>query len=174
MAFNPVASPQEISLPNSRETPAVDETKIIAAILCARTLLPEDVASDPVGKIVDLYERIASADPRPRSEAAEAGAVRVRVKVAGGAPPKDQAGPDRIGDGRENDREDLGERALQRRPLNSREETDSLAEGEGFEPSVPRKRDRTSGANVRSSERESAPKHKSDGIRLPILSTHLH
>jgi hypothetical protein len=42
-------------------------------------------------------------------------------------------------------------------------ETDWLAEGEGFEPSVPRKRDRTSGANVRSSE-----------SRLPILSTHLH
>jgi hypothetical protein len=32
---NPVASPQEISLPNSRETPAVDETKIIAALLRA-------------------------------------------------------------------------------------------------------------------------------------------
>jgi hypothetical protein len=51
---------------------------------------------------------------------------------------------------------------------------DSPAEGEGFEPSVSRKRDRTSGANVRSSERESALKHKSDGIRLPILPTHLH
>ena len=59
MAFNPVASPQEVSLPNSRETPAVDETKIIAAILCARTLLPEDVASDPVGKIVDQTSGIA-------------------------------------------------------------------------------------------------------------------
>jgi hypothetical protein len=35
MAFNPVASPQEISLPNSRETPAVDETKIITARLRA-------------------------------------------------------------------------------------------------------------------------------------------
>jgi hypothetical protein len=80
-------------LPNSRETPAVDETKIIAAILCARTLLPEDVASDPVGKIVDLYERIASADPRPRSEAAEAGAVRVRVKVAGRRPRRTRPAP---------------------------------------------------------------------------------
>jgi hypothetical protein len=32
----------------------------------------------------------------------------------------------------------------------------------------PVKSDRTGDANVRSSERESAPKHKSDGIRLPI------
>jgi hypothetical protein len=48
------------SLLNSRETPAVDETKIIAAILCARTIFPEEVASDPIGKTVDLYERSGS------------------------------------------------------------------------------------------------------------------
>jgi ATP-dependent Clp protease ATP-binding subunit ClpA len=44
--------------PNSREMPTIDETKIIAAILCSRTILPEDVASDPIGKTVDFYERI--------------------------------------------------------------------------------------------------------------------
>src|SRR5262249_29517819 len=41
-----------------RETPAVEETKIIAAILCTRTVLLEDTAGDPVKNIVDLYERI--------------------------------------------------------------------------------------------------------------------
>ena len=34
-------------MPNTRETPAVDETKLIAAILCARMILPHDVAADP-------------------------------------------------------------------------------------------------------------------------------
>lgn len=41
-----------------KEAPALDETKIIAAILCARAISPENVAGDPIGKIVDLYERI--------------------------------------------------------------------------------------------------------------------
>jgi ATP-dependent Clp protease ATP-binding subunit ClpA len=45
-------------MPNTRETPAVDETKLIAAILCARMILPDDVAADPVATTVDLYERI--------------------------------------------------------------------------------------------------------------------
>ena len=36
----------------------MDETKLIAAILCAQTILLEDVASDPIGKTVDFYERI--------------------------------------------------------------------------------------------------------------------
>jgi ATP-dependent Clp protease ATP-binding subunit ClpA len=39
-------------------TPTVDETKIIAAILCGQTIVGEDLAIDPVRKIVDLYERI--------------------------------------------------------------------------------------------------------------------
>jgi hypothetical protein len=43
---------------NSRETPAIDETKIIAAILCSRMILPDDVAADPIATTVDLYERI--------------------------------------------------------------------------------------------------------------------
>ena len=43
-------------IPNTRET--VDETKLIAAILCARMILPNDVAADPVANTVDLYERI--------------------------------------------------------------------------------------------------------------------
>jgi ATP-dependent Clp protease ATP-binding subunit ClpA len=43
----------------SRATPLIiDETKIIAAILCARMILPEDVSGDPIGTTVDLYERI--------------------------------------------------------------------------------------------------------------------
>ena len=42
----------------SRQPPAVDETKLIAAILCARMILPEDTAADPIGTTVDLYERI--------------------------------------------------------------------------------------------------------------------
>jgi len=36
----------------------MDETKIIAAILCAQTIVPEDVARDPIGKTVDFYERL--------------------------------------------------------------------------------------------------------------------
>ena len=36
----------------------MDETKLIAAILCAQTILLEDVASDPVVKTVDFYERV--------------------------------------------------------------------------------------------------------------------
>jgi len=36
----------------------MDETKIIAAILCAQTIILEDVASDPVAKTVDFYERV--------------------------------------------------------------------------------------------------------------------
>jgi hypothetical protein len=39
-------------------TPTVDETKIIAAILCGQAIVGEDLAIDPVRKIVDLYERI--------------------------------------------------------------------------------------------------------------------
>jgi ATP-dependent Clp protease ATP-binding subunit ClpA len=42
----------------SKETRAIGETKIIAAILCARSMLSEDMSIDPVRKIVDLYERI--------------------------------------------------------------------------------------------------------------------
>ena len=42
----------------SRDTSAMDETKIIAAILCAQTIVLEDVARDPIGKTVDFYERI--------------------------------------------------------------------------------------------------------------------
>jgi ATP-dependent Clp protease ATP-binding subunit ClpA len=42
----------------TRQPPAVDETKLIAAILCARMILPEDTATDPIGTTVDLYERI--------------------------------------------------------------------------------------------------------------------
>jgi hypothetical protein len=42
----------------SRGTSAMDETKIIAAILCAQTIVLEDVARDPIGKTVDFYERI--------------------------------------------------------------------------------------------------------------------
>ena len=36
----------------------MDETKIIAAILCAQTIVLEDVALDPIGKTVDFYERV--------------------------------------------------------------------------------------------------------------------
>ena len=43
---------------NTRQAPAVDETRIIAAILCARTTSADDDADDAVCKIVDLYERI--------------------------------------------------------------------------------------------------------------------
>ena len=42
----------------SDTTDYIDETKIIAAILCARMILPEDTAADPIGTTVDLYERI--------------------------------------------------------------------------------------------------------------------
>jgi hypothetical protein len=42
----------------SKDTSAMDETKIIAAILCAQTIVLEDVACDPIGKTVDFYERI--------------------------------------------------------------------------------------------------------------------
>ena len=45
---------------NTRETSAVDETKLTAAILCARMILPDDVAADPVATTVDLYERIVA------------------------------------------------------------------------------------------------------------------
>jgi hypothetical protein len=44
--------------PSDRATPLIDEIKIIAAILCARMILPDDVAIDPVGNTVDLYERL--------------------------------------------------------------------------------------------------------------------
>ena len=50
----------------------------------------------------------------------------------------------------------------------SRFAADSALEGGGFEPSVPRMRETTSGPNVTSSKGEPAPKHKSGGIRLPI------
>jgi hypothetical protein len=40
------------------EVPNMDEAKIIAAILCAQTIILEDVASDPVAKTVDFYERV--------------------------------------------------------------------------------------------------------------------
>jgi len=36
----------------------MDEIKFIAAILCAQTILLEDVASDPIVKTVDFYERM--------------------------------------------------------------------------------------------------------------------
>jgi hypothetical protein len=36
----------------------MDENKLIAAILCAQTILLEDVASDPIVKTVDFYERL--------------------------------------------------------------------------------------------------------------------
>jgi RNA polymerase sigma-54 factor len=39
-------------------TPPIDETKIIAAILCGQTIIGKDLAIDPVREIVDLYERI--------------------------------------------------------------------------------------------------------------------
>jgi hypothetical protein len=42
----------------SRDTSAMDETKIIAAILCAQTIVLEDVARDPISKTVDFYERL--------------------------------------------------------------------------------------------------------------------
>jgi ATP-dependent Clp protease ATP-binding subunit ClpA len=44
--------------PSGRATSLIDETKIIAAILCARMILADDVAGDPIGTTVDLYERI--------------------------------------------------------------------------------------------------------------------
>src|SRR5712691_2409148 len=47
-------------------------------------------------------------------------------------------------------------------------QTGWLAERDGLEPSVPHMRDRTSAVNVRSSERESAPKRNAAGLRLPI------
>ena len=39
-------------------TRPIDETKIIAAILCGQTSISKDLAIDPVREIVDLYERI--------------------------------------------------------------------------------------------------------------------
>ncbi len=36
----------------------MDETQIIAAILCAQTVILEDAASDPVVKTVDFYKRV--------------------------------------------------------------------------------------------------------------------
>ena len=42
---------------NGGQTPVIDETKIIAAILCGQTIAGEDPASDRVSKIVDLYEK---------------------------------------------------------------------------------------------------------------------
>ena len=57
-------------MPNTRETPAVDETKLIAAILCARMILPDDVAADPIATTVDFYERIL-AELRARVMAAQ-------------------------------------------------------------------------------------------------------
>jgi ATP-dependent Clp protease ATP-binding subunit ClpA len=44
-------------------TPAVDETKIIAAILCGQTIIGKDLTIDPVHEIVDLYERILAELP---------------------------------------------------------------------------------------------------------------
>ena len=49
---------QSAYLHDRGETPAVDETKIIAAILCGQTIVGEDPPIDLVRKIVDLYERI--------------------------------------------------------------------------------------------------------------------
>jgi ATP-dependent Clp protease ATP-binding subunit ClpA len=42
----------------SGATSQVDETKIIAAILCARMILRDNVAIDPISNTVDLYERM--------------------------------------------------------------------------------------------------------------------
>ena len=36
----------------------MDEANIIAAILCAQTVILEDVATDPIRKTVDFYERL--------------------------------------------------------------------------------------------------------------------
>jgi hypothetical protein len=36
----------------------MDENKIIVAILCAQTVILEDVARDPVIQTVDFYERL--------------------------------------------------------------------------------------------------------------------
>jgi hypothetical protein len=36
----------------------MDETKIIAAILCAQTVILEEVSTDPIRKTVDFYERL--------------------------------------------------------------------------------------------------------------------
>jgi len=43
---------------NNRERPAIDENKIVAAILCGQTIMHEDAETDPIRNIVDLYERI--------------------------------------------------------------------------------------------------------------------
>jgi hypothetical protein len=40
------------------QTHLMDENKIVAAILCAQTVILEDVARDPVVKTVDFYERL--------------------------------------------------------------------------------------------------------------------
>jgi hypothetical protein len=59
---------------HSGETPPVDETKIIAAILCGQTMNGEDhISIDHIRKIVDLYHRIldelrarSTVTPKPR------------------------------------------------------------------------------------------------------------
>jgi hypothetical protein len=43
---------------NNRERPAIDENKIIAAILCGQTIMHEDAETDPIRNVVDFYERI--------------------------------------------------------------------------------------------------------------------
>jgi ATP-dependent Clp protease ATP-binding subunit ClpA len=54
----------------SGETPPVDETKIIAAILCGQTMNGEDhISIDHIRKIVDLYHRILD-ELRARSKVA--------------------------------------------------------------------------------------------------------
>jgi len=58
IAKAPRSSERRLPFPGVRQTPAFDETKIIAAILCAGAILPDDVAVISVGKTVDLYERI--------------------------------------------------------------------------------------------------------------------
>jgi ATP-dependent Clp protease ATP-binding subunit ClpA len=43
---------------NNRERREIDETKIIAAILCSQTVMGEAAETDRIHNIVDLYERI--------------------------------------------------------------------------------------------------------------------
>jgi hypothetical protein len=64
----------------SRGTSAMDETKIIAAILCAQTIVLEDVARDPIGKTVDFYERIL-AELRARGHGGPAGDAAARTRL---------------------------------------------------------------------------------------------
>ena len=66
----------------TRQPPAVDETKLIAAILRARIILLEDTAADPVGTTVDLYERILAE-------------LRARGHGRGADRPKPRRGPRR-------------------------------------------------------------------------------